>query len=203
MGQGLRRDFCTFIKNMNMTIQEFRDGYEWGVLKPQECVKTFSCGDEDLDNFIINEFSDYSKALLAVTYVVREKTPDRKIVAYFSLAADKLSVTDFNSNSEFNRFRKQRFVLEKRIRSYPAVKLCRLGVDRTVRKRGLGSVILASISYFLTHGNRIGCRFLTVDAYKIAVPFYEKNGFQALTNKDIERDTRMLYLDLHKITGFV
>ena len=58
---------------MSITIKEFQDEYEWGILKSQDYVKTFNCGDEDLDNFIIKESSDYSKALLAVTYVVREK----------------------------------------------------------------------------------------------------------------------------------
>ena len=188
---------------MSITIKEFQDEYEWGVLKPQDCVETFNCGDEDLDNFIIKESPDYSKALLAVTYVVRAKTMGNKVVAYFSLAADKLSVSDFNSNSEFNRFRKHRFILEKRIRSYPAVKLCRLGVDRSVKKRGLGAAILASVSYILTHGNRFGCRFFTVDAYRAAVPFYEKNGFLPLTNKDADHTTRMLYLDLGKVTGII
>lgn len=177
---------------MSITIKEFQDEYEWGVLKPQDCVETFNCGDEDLDNFIIKESPNYSKALLAVTYVVRAKSLGNKVVAYFSLAADKLSVSDFNSNSEFNRFRKHRFILEKRMRSYPAVKLCRLGVDGSVKKCGLGSAILASVSYMLTHGNRFGCRFLTVDAYKAAVPFYEKNGFQPLTSKDADHTTRML-----------
>ena len=27
------------------------------------------------------------------------------------------------------------------------------------------------------------CRFLTVDAYRAAVPFYEKNGFKMLVNE--------------------
>lgn len=39
---------------------------------------------------------------------------------------------------EFNRFRKRRFVHEKRLRSYPAVKLCRLGVDISMKGDGIG-----------------------------------------------------------------
>lgn len=184
---------------MKITFKEFQEEYEWNILKQDDCVKTFDYGDEDLNNFIINEATEFSKALLAVTYVVKEKSPKEKIIAYFSLAADKLAVSDFNSNSEYNRFRKRRFVYEKRIKSYPAVKLCRLGVDTTARKKGLGSIILASITYSLTHGNKFGCRFLTVDAYNTAVPFYEKNGFLPLTSKDENAITRMLYLDLGTI----
>nr|WP_297268316.1 hypothetical protein [uncultured Prevotella sp.] len=41
-----------------------------------------------------------------------------------------------------------------------------------------------------------GCRFVTIDAYKTAVPFYEKNGFDLLTKKESRSDTLPLYFDL-------
>lgn len=37
---------------------------------------------------------------------------------------------------------------------------------------------------------------ITVDAYKTAVPFYEKNGFDLLTKKESRSDTLPLYFDL-------
>lgn len=125
---------------MRITLGEFQDNFKYEILKPTDCAKTFQCGDEDLDNFITKESADYTKSLLSVTYIVTNKSKN-KVVAYFSLAADKLSVNDFASNSEFNRFRKRRFVHEKRLRSYPAVKLCRLGVDISMKGTGLGSII--------------------------------------------------------------
>ena len=42
--------------------------------------------------------------------------------------------------------------------------------------------------------NKTGCRFLTVDAYAAAVPFYEKNGFIPLNNEDVDSATRLPYL---------
>lgn len=99
-----------------------------------------------------------------------------------------MSVTDFVSKTEFNRFRRHRFVNEKRIRSYPAVKICRLGI---------GSVLLDFIkSYFLVD-NKTGCRFVTVDAYIDAVPFYEHNDFQHLKGHDEDLITRLLFYDLN------
>jgi len=178
-----------------MSNEKFQDDYEWRILKPTECVENFSCGDEDLDNFVTVEAANFSKALLSVTYVVVSKQT-QQVMAYFSLATDKLSLSDFNSNSEFNRFRKHRFVHEKRLRSYPCVKLCRLGVDKNARSLGLGSMLISLIAYLCTHGNRFGCRFITVDAYQSAVLFYEKNGFLPLTNKDEDSYTRMMYMDL-------
>ena len=44
------------------------------------------------------------------------------------------------------------------------------------------------------------CRFLTVDAYKDALPFYLKNGFWLLVN-DIEEEqyTVPMYFDLKEL----
>lgn len=44
--------------------------------------------------------------------------------------------------------------------------------------------------------NKESCRFLTVDAYLEAVPFYEKNGFRFLTAEDDDPHTRVMYFDL-------
>ena len=95
-----------------ITSKDFQDLYKVHVLKPTDCVENFSCGDEDLDNFLKNEALLFDRAMLALTYVVIDKAQGG-VVAYFSLATDKLAVTDFNSNSEFNRFLKRRFKHEK------------------------------------------------------------------------------------------
>lgn len=42
-----------------------------------------------------------------------------------------------------------------------------------------------------------GCRFVTVDAYVDAIPFYIKNNYQFLNNDDDEdKRTRVMYFDL-------
>lgn len=45
-----------------------------------------------------------------------------------------------------------------------------------------------------------GCRFITVDAYAAAIPFYVKNEFVALTDEDKDSTTRLLYFDLNDIS---
>ena len=47
--------------------------------------------------------------------------------------------------------------------------------------------------------NALAFRFITVDAYLSAVPFYEKNGFLHLTKKDEDEHTRLMYFDMMKI----
>ena len=39
-------------------------------------------------------------------------------------------------------------------------------------------------------------RFLTVDAYLSAVPFYEKNGFKMLLGNDENKHTRAIYFEM-------
>ena len=88
---------------------------------------------------------------------------------------------------------------EKRLRTYPAVKICRLAVAQSMRGKAIGSFLLDFIkSYFLVD-NKTGCRFVTVDAYLDAVPFYERNDFSLLKSKDEDLVTRLLFFDLASI----
>lgn len=63
---------------------------------------------------------------------------------------------------------------------------------------GVGSQILDFVKALFTTNNRTGCRFITVDAYRAALHFYEQNGFKYLTDDDQFEDTRLMYYDLKK-----
>lgn len=47
---------------MRITEEDFKSEYILRALKEDENVKTFSCGDEDLDDYILNESSVYTNA---------------------------------------------------------------------------------------------------------------------------------------------
>lgn len=181
-----------------MNRQEIESKYSIRKLQNGEDIHLFDCGDEDLNDFILNEARLYCKELLAVSYVL-EREDVHLVHAYFSMANDRISLADFESKTEFNRFRKVKFVNEKRLKSYPAVKLCRLAVDKTLKGQSIGTYLLNFIKSFFVVNNKTGCRFLTVDAYKATVPFYEKNGFVPLNDDDIDAPTRLLYFDLKDI----
>ena len=167
-------------------------------LRKDEKVKSFDCGDDELNDFLLNKAAPYRKYLLAVTYVF-ENVETKEIVGYFSLANDKISLTDFLNKTEFNRFRKQRFVNKKRIKSYPAVKICRLGVSETFHGKGVGTILIDFIKSYFIIENKTGCRFITVDAYSNAIPFYHNNDFQYLRKEEDDIITRLLYYDLNDI----
>lgn len=161
-------------------------------------VNGFDCGDEDLNEFIVKDAPLYAKSLLATTYVLQNRNTG-KIIAYFSVANDRISINDFPSNTEFNRFRRHRFVNEKRLRSYPAVKICRLGIDKSAQGHQIGTFLIDFIGTYFVTENKSGCRFLTVDAYAEAIPFYMKNDFAFLSNEDENQRTRLMYFDLSDI----
>ena len=171
-------------------------------LDPANAVKSFDCGDRDLNDFILNHAAAFQKYLIAVTYACVDVDDASKVYAYCSLANDKVAITDFKDKAEFNRFRKKRgFPNEKRLKSYPAVKLCRLGVDETVKGQQIGTTVLDYIKWMFVFENKTGCRFLTVDAYLKAVPFYEKNGFRFMNAEDNDPHTRLMYYDLMDIVA--
>lgn len=56
-----------------MTRQEFQDRCRVRKLSIGESIVTFDCGDDDLNDFLINEAKNFRDALLSVTYVVEDK----------------------------------------------------------------------------------------------------------------------------------
>ena len=174
------------------------DIYEIRILQKDEKVKSFNCGDDDLNDFLLNRSNSFRKALLAVTYVF-ENIESKEIIGYFSLANDRVSLTDFENKTEFNRFRRNRFVNGKRMKSYPSVKICRLGINKDFHGKGIGSMLLNFIKSYFLEENKTGCRFITVDAYNNAIPFYQNNDFQHLKKEESDTVTRLLYFDLNDI----
>lgn len=70
------------------------ENYDVRKMKLGETIESFDCGDTDLNDFIVNEAHHYRKALIAVTYVMENCTTG-EIICYFSLANDRISITDF------------------------------------------------------------------------------------------------------------
>ncbi len=178
-----------------MHAEEILSDYEIRKLGLNDVVGHFDCGDDDLNDFIINDAPLYRNTLLAMTYVFENRNSG-KVIAYFSVANDRISIKDFPTNTDFNRFRKHKFVNEKRLKSYPAIKICRLGIDKSAQGQQVGTFLLDFVGTMFVTDNRSGCRFLTVDAYLQAIPFYLKNNFVFLSSGDKDHRTRMMYFDL-------
>ena len=186
---------------METKIDEtFKNKFCIEKLNKSNKVKYFDCGDGDLNDFILNEASLFQNARLAVSYILRSNDDSKNIVAFFSLSNDKISITDFENKTKYNKF-SRRFDNRKRLKSYPAIKIARLGVSLSMKGKQIGSSVIDLIKTYFTNDSKSGCRFLTVDAYSDAMPFYQKNGFVPLNEDDAHDKTRLLYFDLNDVSS--
>ncbi len=159
--------------------------------------KSFDCGEKDLNEFLLFDSKDYLKRLVSVTYIIET---DERIVAFFSVSNDRVSIAD--SDKATWRKIKKLFPHTKHRSDYPAVKIGRLGVDIHYKGQHIGSDILSFLKRLFVTNNRTGCVFITVDALRNAVPFYMNNGFLLLDKsfaEDESKDTCPLYYDLFQL----
>lgn len=162
----------------------------------------FDCGDSDLNDFLVSDAKAYQEKLLSVTYLIESAG---KTVLYFTLSNDK--ITSLENTNSFWRKIKSLFPHSKHRKDYPAVKIGRLAVDQSFQRSGAGwgSMILGYIKHWMLTDNKTGCRFITVDAYRDAVPFYQSNGFKFMGSSEKDRydkgkdHTIAMYYDLLEI----
>lgn len=169
------------------------DGYIFRQIDAETTIKSFDCGDADLNDFLLSDAIDYYKSMMAVTYLLEDKD-NRRIVAYYSLLNDKIV---FNPEDKrlWNKLNR-RIKNPKRRKEYPAVKIGRFAVSKEYAGQNIGITLLLGIQHLFVNMQRSACRFLTVDAYSNAIPFYEKCGFTFLSEHDMGKPTRAMYFDL-------
>jgi len=160
---------------------------------PDYEIKPFDCGDADLNGFLMNDAKNYAEKNIAFTFVMEDD--EGNPIAYYSLLNDKVSKSE-TSNAAWRKVKKL-FPHDKHFGSYPAIKIGRFAVDKKYEGQGVGSGLMSSIKDKLANKDTDSAfRFITVDAYLSAVPFYEKNGFKALVADDDDKHTRLMYFDI-------
>lgn len=167
-----------------MRIKKVNSDYE---------IKPFDCGDADLNGFLLNDAKSYAEKKIAYTFVFENDEGD--IIAYYSLLNDK--VTKMEASNAAWRKVKKLFPHNKHFGSYPSIKIGRFAVDKRFRSQGFGHKLMKILKDALAHKDTDSAfRFLTVDAYLSAVPFYVRNGFLPLTSDDDDQHTRLMYYDM-------
>ncbi len=175
----------------------------------------FSCGDDDLDDFFSKDVFLYESELLGKSYCWINRDNPHEIVAIATLSYDGIKTYTLDNPSKNALQRK--IPQQKRHRSYPAVLIGRLGVNKKFQGHGLkaGSQLMDALKYwFIDENNNAACRYMLVDAYNSepTINYYTKNGFKPLYKTElgekeafgIPHDTplksRIYFFDLKLIT---
>lgn len=166
------------------------------ALTPDYELTAFDCGDEQLNKFLFEDAKPSLELRIANTFILED---DGRIAAYFCLLNDKVSKDEI-IGSRWKKIRAN-FPRDKQFRSYPTVKIGRFAVSKDYRGKNIGTGLMALLKTMLQQSSTHSAfRYITVDAYISAVPFYEKNGFVHLTKKDEDEHTRLMFYDMMEVS---
>lgn len=174
----------------------------------------FDCDNRDLNDFFATDVLNYTSELLGKSYCFTLDEDPKTIICAFTISNDSIKVTNLTNNRKKKVAKHIPHV--KQMRTYPAVLIGRLGVNKDYRKvnneeQRLGDQLMDFIkSWFVDGANKTGCRFVVVDSYNEYKPlrYYKNNGFLELFSTeeqekeftgvsiDNKLETRLLYYDL-------
>ncbi len=132
---------------------------------------------------------------VAKTYVLVDKGAPPRIWGYATLMCSEITLNGLKRLGESRNY--------KHYDTFPAIKLARLAVDKSLQGQGYGALLVnAAIAiakdYIMPN---VGCRFFMVDSKRDAINFYERVGFTLLdAQENQENQNPLMFLDLHKIS---
>ncbi len=174
---------------------------------------SFTCGNDDLDEFFRHDFIGYARELFGKSYCFYQAADSTHIVCAFTVSNASI-FTNRLPNARKKKVGKEVSHIKQDL-IYPAVLIGRLGIHTDYQRLHIGSELLDFIKFWFTDTqNKTGCRYLVVDAYNSEMPlsFYLKNGFdfvfgseaQEKEYRNISSDrnlrTRLMFFDLIRIS---
>lgn len=147
-------------------------------------LKSFCCGNDDIDDFLKNCAIIDQEDKLSRTYLVFLRDD---MIGFFSLAASSIEILAIDTTNGIEKFSES---------VYPAIDISKLAVAKKFQGRGIGEYILkVAIGKILSVSEDIGCRYVILDSVKDKVGFYKKYGFKIV---DIYRNDeyKKMYLNM-------
>ncbi len=177
-----------------------------------DSAESFSCGNDDLDNFFRYDSKAYSDVLFGKSYCFYSSDDSTDIICAFTVSNASI-FTNRLPNSRKKKLGKG-IPHAKQDLIYPAVLIGRLGVSIKYQRFHVGTELMDFIKVWFTEPkNKTGCRYLVVDAYNSEIPisYYKNNGFDFIFSteeqekeyrnivEDSPLKTRLMYFDLIRI----
>jgi len=160
----------------------------------------FDCDNPDLNDFFRNDALNYHSELLGKTYCFTLDENPEIIVCAFTISND--SIKTFHLPNPRKKKVIKDIPRQKQMKSYPAVLIGRLGVNKNYRfikdeTDRTGKQLMDFIkSWFIDGTNKTGCRFIVVDSYNEVGPlkYYSDNEFIPLFSSD-EQEKEYMGID--------
>jgi GNAT superfamily N-acetyltransferase len=168
----------------------FFDDLQFIKLNDRVDLTSFTCGDEIIDSFLMNDAKEFQKDHIAKTYLFYL---EGTLVSFVSLANGCIDAAYVEPRSGRQEFQPQK---------YPALLIAQMGTHKNFQKKGIGEIMLNfSFAIALQLCEIVGCRVVRVDASKrepYIVDFYRKYGlFEQFGRMD--QDTVNMLRDIKNI----
>lgn len=175
------------------------------VIRPiqsDDITSKISLGNQSLvilKTFLKEHSLAHESHLTARTYVLVESINSSRVYGYITVLCSEISASSFPEASDHRTH-----MSLSRIKSFPALKISMLAVDKALRNQGHGrNLVLQAVRTAILISEVAGCRFIIVDAKESAIPFYEKMGFDSQVKSVVDLggsiSGKPMYLDLYSI----
>lgn len=168
-------------------------------------LSSFSCGESE-EYLELNKFIQSDNLYLCdkyhyySVYVIRLKS-DNRLVGIFTLANDcivlasKEDEEDLKEEVSYSVADEYSEIWNNQT-SYPAINIGHLAIDSDYQEKHIGSIVVDIILGFYMEYDKTGCQFITVDSLnnERTNKFYQGRGFNNLTNSDMYKPTRRMYI---------
>lgn len=180
---------------------EINQDYYIRELAADHCVRRFRLSGQDnqpLAGFLKGSARPFHENNICKTFVaVLPPAADEepvKVIGFITLACSEINLNGAYLIQDCPR--------AEHYPAMPALKIARLATDSRYAGMGVGKQLInLSISLAVEHvGRAAGCRFLTTDAKRGAVTFYERLGFTLLESEDnLQREAPVMFIDLNTV----
>ena len=147
----------------------------------------FHSTNNELNDFLINDALNSQNFLISRTYLCYY---DEALVGFLTLVTDTIEVKLIEALDGVDGYQYSK---------YPCIKIARIAVDSDYVGKGIGRFLLLwAVGTVYRVSRVVGCRYITVDAKRESVLFYEKNGFKII-KRYAERNFPPMYLNMYSI----
>jgi predicted N-acetyltransferase YhbS len=149
------------------------------ILIDEDDLSSFECTNKEINDFIHNEAKQFQNERLGVSYIFSYQGNP---VGFVTLSMADLRKKKMSSED--------RLVIGKE--NYPALQISQLAVCEKLERNKIGTELCHfSLGKAYEFSEKVGCRFLVLNAKRDVIGFYEKYGFKLLPKQEDRREPVM------------